>query len=64
MNNQNKMIILAKVKVYSINRGRISDDKNKFVTSNIIGIVTATLVHSTDNYMKHINVPKTPKRNY
>ena len=64
LNNQNEMLNLVKVKVYSINRGRISDDKNKFVTSNIVSIVTATLVHSTGNYMKHINVPKTLKRNY
>ena len=32
LNNQNKMIMLAKVKVNYVNCGRISDDKNNFVT--------------------------------
>ena len=53
------MIKLAKLK--SVNRGRISDDKNKFVASNIVSIVAGIPTHSISNHMKHIDVPKTTK---
>ena len=39
LNNQSEMIKLAKVKVNFINRRRIIDDKNNFVTANIVSIV-------------------------
>ena len=59
LNNQNEMIKLAKVK--SVNRGRISDDKNNFVASNIVSIVSSIPTHSISNHMKHIDVPRETK---
>ena len=44
LNNQNEMIKLARVKVSYVNCGKISDDKNNFVTANIVSIVTSTLL--------------------
>ena len=53
------MIKLAKLK--SVNRGRISDDKNKFVASNIVSIVAGTPIPSMSNHMKHIDTPRNTK---
>ena len=53
------MIKLAKVKVNSVNRGRISDAKNNVVSSNIVSIVAGIQIHSISNHMNHIDVPKT-----
>ena len=53
------MIKLAKVK--SINRGKISDNKNDYVASNIINIVDGIPTHSIPNHMKHIDVPRNTK---
>ena len=58
LNNQNETIKLAKVKVNCVNRERISDDKNNFVTANILSIVAGTPTHSICSHMKHIDVPK------
>ena len=55
------MINLEKVKLNSINRGRISYDKNNFVTANIVSILVSTPIHLISNNMKHIDVPKTVK---
>ena len=55
------MINLAKLKVNCVNRGRKSYDKNNFVTSNIVSIVSGTPTHSITNHIKHIDVPKTTK---
>ena len=55
------MINLEKVKLNSINRGRISYDKNNFVTANIVSILVSTPTHLISNNMKHIDVPKTVK---
>ena len=51
------MIKIAKEKV----RGRISDDKNNFVTSNIVSIVAGIPAHSIVDHMKHIDVPWSTK---
>ena len=59
LNNRNEIIKLVKVKVYSVNRGRISDDKNNVVASNIVSIVAGIQLHSISNHMNHIDVPKT-----
>ena len=61
LNNQNEMIKLVKVKVNSVNRGRIIYDKNNFVTANIISIVSDTPTHSIGNHMKHIDVSNSTK---
>ena len=61
LNNQNEMIKLAKIKVNSVNRGRISDDKNNFVQSNIVSIDDRIPTHSIGDHMKHIDVPKSTK---
>ena len=53
------MIKLAKVK--SINRGKISDNKNDFVASNIINVVDGIPTYSIPNHMKHIDVPRNTK---
>ena len=55
------MINLTKVKVNCVNRGRISDDKNNFITANIVSIVAGTPTHSISNHMKDIDVPRTTK---
>ena len=55
------MIKLAKIKVNSVIRGRISDDKNNSVTANIVSIVDGIPTHSICNHMKHINVLKSTK---
>ena len=59
LNNQNEMIKLAKVK--KINRGRLCDDKNNFVSSNIVSIVSGIPTHSILNHIRHIDVPKNTK---
>ena len=59
LKNQNEMIKLVKIK--SVNRGRISDDKNNFVASNIVSIVSSIPTHSISNHMKHIDVPRETK---
>ena len=61
LNNQNETIQLAKIKVNSVNRGRICDDKNTFVKANIVSIVDGIPTHSIGNHMKHIDVPKSTK---
>ena len=53
------MIKLAKVK--SVNCGRISDDRNNFVASNIVSVVAGIPTHWISNHMKHIDVPKSTK---
>ena len=53
------MIKLANIK--SVNRGRISDDRNKFVASNILSIIASIPTYSISNHMKHINVPRNTK---
>ena len=53
------MIKLAKVK--RVNRRRISDNKNNFVASNIVSIVTGIPTHSISNHMKHIDVSRNTK---
>ena len=55
------MIKLAKVKIKCANRGRISDDKNNFVTANIVSIDSGTPTQSIVDHMKQINVSKTTK---
>ena len=57
MKIQNEMIKIAKEKV----RGRISDDKNNFVTANIVSIVAGIPTHSIVDHMKHIDVSRTTK---
>ena len=59
INNQNEMIKLAKVK--NVNSGRISDNKNNFVSLKIVSIVASIPTHLILNHMKHIDVPKTTK---
>ena len=59
LKNQNEMIKLVKVK--SVNRGRISDDKNNFVASNIVSIISSIPTHSISNHVKHIDVPRDTK---
>ena len=61
MNNQNEIIKLTKVKVYCVNRRRISDDKNNFVTEYIASIVVCAPTHSICNHTKHTNIPRTIK---
>ena len=51
------MIKIAKQK----SRGRISDDKNNFVTSNIVRIVAGIPSHSIVDHMKHIDVALSTK---
>ena len=51
------MIKIAKQKI----RGRISDDNNNFVTSNIVSIVTRIPTHSIVDHMEHIDVPLSTK---
>ena len=51
------MIKIAKQKI----RGRISDDKNNFVTANIVSIVDGIPIHSIVDHMKHIDVPRATK---
>ena len=57
--NQNEMINHSKVK--SVNCGKLSDDKNKFLASNIVSIVAGIPTHSILNYMKHIDVSRNTK---
>ena len=57
LKNQNEMIKISKQKI----RGRISDDKKNFVTSNIVSIVAAIPIHLINDHMKHISVPWTTK---
>ena len=61
LNNQNEKIKLAKVKLKYVNRGRISDDQNNFVTSNTVSIVADIPTHSIGNHMKHIDISRTNK---
>ena len=51
------MIKISKVKV----RGRISDDKNNFVTANIVSIVAGITIHSIVDHIKNIDVPLSTK---
>ena len=53
------MIKLAKVK--SVNRGKISDDKNNFVALKIVSIIDGIPTRSISNHMKHIDVPRNIK---
>ena len=46
------MTKLAKVKIKCANRGRISDDKNNFVTANIVSIDSNTPTQSIVDHMK------------
>ena len=39
LNNKNEILKLAKVKVNSVNRGRINNNNNNFVTTSIVSIV-------------------------
>ena len=57
LKNQNEMIKIAKQKI----RGRISDDKNNFVTANIVSIVDGIPTHSIVDHMKHIDVSRATK---
>ena len=57
LKNQNEMIKIAKQKI----RGRISDDKNNFVTANIVSIVDGIPTHSIVDHMKHIDVSRVTK---
>ena len=51
------MIKIAKQKI----KGRISDDKNNFVTVNIVSIVAGILIHSIVDHMRNIDVPRSTK---
>ena len=51
------MIKMAKQKT----TGRIGDDKNNFVTANIVSIVVGIPTHSIVDHMKHIDVSRTTK---
>ena len=53
------MIKLAKVN--SVKYGRITDDKNIVLITNIIRIIANTSTNSISNRMKHIEIPKTTK---
>ena len=57
LKNQNEMIKSAKQKI----RGRISDDKNNFVTSSIVRIVAGIPIHSIVDHMRNIDVPRSTK---
>ena len=57
LKNQNEMIKMAKQKT----TGRISDDKNNFVTANILSIVAGIPTHSIVDHMKHIDVARATK---
>ena len=54
LKNQNEMIKITREKV----RGRISDDKNNFVTTNIVAGIP---IYSIVDHMKHIDVPRSTK---
>ena len=51
------MIKIAKEKV----KGRISDDKNNFVTVHIVSIVAGIPIHSIVDHMRNIDVPRSTK---
>ena len=55
------MIKLAKVKVNCVNRRRLSDDKNNFITANVVSIADGIPTRSIGNHMKHFDVPKSTK---
>jgi len=59
LKNQTDMIKMAMIKQKTT--GRISDDKNNFVTANIVSIVAGIPTHSIVDHMKHIDVPQTTK---
>ena len=61
LNNQSEMIKLAKVKVNCVNRRRLSDDKNNFITANVVSIADGIPTRSIGNHMKHFDVPKSTK---
>ena len=42
-------------------RGRTSDDKNNFVTANIVSIVDGIPTHTILDHMKYIDVARTTK---
>ena len=48
-------------KVKTKKRGRTSDDKNNFVTANIVSIVAGNPTHSIVDHIKHIDVSRTTK---
>ena len=48
-------------KVNSVKYGRITDDKNIVLITNIIRIIANTSTNSISNRMKHIEIPKTTK---
>ena len=57
LKNQNERIKIAKQEI----RGRISDDKNNFVTKNIVSIVAGIPTHSIVDHMKYIDVSRSTK---
>ena len=59
LKNQTDMMKIAMTKQKTT--GRISDDKNNFVASNIVSIVSSIPTHSISNHMKHIDVPRETK---
>ena len=56
LKNQTDMIKTALQKTKK--RGRTSDDKNNFVTANIVSIVAGNPTYSINDHMKHIDVSR------
>lgn len=44
-------------KVNNVKGGIIIDDKNIFLTTKVVSIVTDTSTNSISNYLKHIDIP-------